>query len=530
MPSTTFTFRNALYAACILVLGMFLGFKMKKTLRATSGVNSGNEGYVSEIMQLVSSNYVDKITTDSITAEAIENVLAKLDPHSVYIPPEDLQGVDEDMEGSFDGIGIEFFINKDTLTVTSVIAGGPSEDAGLLTGDKIISVNDSSIAGTKISSEKIIKIIRGRSGTKVKLDIIRSNKLLKNLIITRGKIPMYSIDAAYMLDSKIGYIKINRFSATTYNEFMDKMYQLKKEGMVKLVLDLRDNPGGYLDAATNIADEIIAGHKKLVYTKGVNKSAETYFAEKKGIFETGAIAVLIDEGSASASEILSGVVQDYDRGTIIGRRSFGKGLVQEQFPLSNGGALRLTVARYYIPSGRSIQKDYSAGIEDYRKDLLNRFDNGELVAADTIIAKDTTVYKTEKGRVVRGGGGITPDIFVPLDTTKYSKNAVLALSSGTLTEAISTYYNANLNTLKAFKSIEAFKNNFNDENGILKNWQQVCQRDTIGVKAFNNPKDVIVLKTRAKAQLAKVLYGLSAYYHIINAQDAEILKSIQTLK
>ncbi len=518
-----------MYAMCILMLGMFLGFKMKNSLRASNLVSGGNNGYVSEIMQLVSNNYVDDITTDSITTEAIENVLAKLDPHSVYIPPEDLRGVDEDMEGSFDGIGIEFFLNKDTLTITSVIPGGPSEDAGLLTGDKIITVNDSLVSSVKISNEKVIKAIRGPSGSKVKLGLIRNNKFIKDVFIKRDKIPMYSIDAAYMLNSAIGYIKINRFSATTYEEFMTKMKLLKGKGMSKLVIDLRDNPGGYLDAATNIADEIIEGKKKLVFTKGKNTRAETYFSERDGIFETGAVAVLIDEGSASASEILSGIIQDYDRGTVIGRRSFGKGLVQEQFPLSNGGALRLTVARYYIPSGRSIQKNYSQGTDTYRQDITDRFTKGELMVADSIKQQDTVVYKTAKGRVVRGGGGITPDVFVALDTNKYSKHSADVLSSGSLTEAINNYYSQHLTDLKSYKDINTFGEKFIDENKIMEIWKQICARDTVNTKAFAIPKDAAVLRVRAKAQLAKVLYGIPAFYEIINKQDPEITKALQVL-
>ncbi len=528
MEPKSFTFRNAFYAVLLVIGGMYMGFKMQNNLRFQPLLNK-DANATSEILKLIDNNYVDKIAADSVNQSAIENLLAKLDPHSVYIPPADLKAVDEDMNGSFEGIGIQFYMQKDTLVVTGVIGGGPSEQAGIEINDKFISVNDSVIAGKKTSNESIIKLIRGKAGSKVKINLIRNNKLISNIVVIRNKIPMYSVDASYMIDNTIGYIKINRFSATTYDEFMKGVKKLQTKGMEKLIIDLRDNPGGYLDAATQISDELIAGKKKLVYTKGEHKRSQTYFADKKGVLETQPIAILIDEGSASASEILSGIVQDYDRGTIVGRRSFGKGLVQEQFPLSNGGALRLTVARYYIPSGRSIQKDYSKGVEAYKKDIYNRLETGELEAQDTTVIKDTTIYKTSKGRQVYGGGGITPDVLVPLDTTIYNKDLNEVLYSQLLTEAVNNFVSENKIRLASYKNVAAYGKGFNELQPLLTKLRQLCTRDSISTKAFSKPKDIQQLSLRAKAQIAKNLFGNQAYYPIIQKQDKELAKAIEVL-
>ena len=519
---------NPILYAAIIGIGMFLGFKMKSTLLHGENTDSGG-GRIDEIMSLVKNNYVDSVGTDSVEAKAIDNLLSQLDPHSVYITPADLKGVDEDLEGEFDGIGIEYFLQKDTLMVTSVIAGGPSAEAGIQTGDKFIKVNDSIIAGKKLSTEALVKKLRGASGTKAKITLLRNNKAINEITITRGKIPMYSIDAAYMMNATTGYMKINRFSATTYKEFMAKMELLKNAGMKKLLLDVRDNPGGFLEIAVQILDELIAGKKKIVYTKGRDRKSETLSAYKDGIFEVGKIVVLIDEGSASAAEIVSGALQDYDRATLVGRRTFGKGLVQEQFPLANGGALRLTVARYYIPSGRCIQKDYSHGKELYMEDVMDRYKHGELVNKDSIKFKDTTVYKTMGGRRVYGGGGISPDVFVPLNDNKYSKNLGEVLGTGYLTEIVNDYYVANKEKLKLFPAVGDLIKNYTVDTKILGDLQKRCAADRITAICLANANDKQLITTRIKAQLAKALYGAAAQYQVYNAADEMVKIAMQEM-
>jgi carboxyl-terminal processing protease len=517
-----FNFHNPLLYAAVIGIGMFLGYKMNGTLLHDDG-NMGGSGRVDEIMSLVKNRYVDSVSTDSVEMKAIDHLLSQLDPHSVYIPPSQLKGVDEDMDGEFDGIGVEYFIQKDTLQITSVIAGGPSAEAGVETGDKIILVDDSIIAGKKMTTESPAKYLRGKKGSKVRIGILRNKKLI-NITITRGTIPMYSIDAAYMLTPTVGYIKINRFSATTYTEFLDKLTELKKVGLQKLVIDVRDNPGGYLETAVQVIDELLAGKQKIVYTKGREKNTETFNAEHTGILEAGKVVVLVDEGSASAAEILSGALQDYDRATIIGRRTFGKGLVQEQYPLSNGGALRLTVARYYIPSGRCIQKDYSHGKQDYEMDVQNRYQHGELASQDSISYTDSTVYKTMAGRRVFGGGGIMPDVFVPLRATTYSKNLSEVLGSGYVTEVVNDYYIANKTNLKKYASVGDFIKMYTIDPLVLQQLNAKCAADkipTIQAKA-----DVQYIKTRIKSQLAKLLYGASAQYQVYNADDEMMNKAL----
>jgi carboxyl-terminal processing protease len=523
--SQNINFRNPIIMALIMAIGMFLGYKMKGSLRYNDQqTKTSNLG---EIMQLVQQKYVDNVGADTIEAKAIEQLLSQLDPHSVYIPPKDLQDVDDDLDGDFDGIGIEFFFQKDTLVVGSVLSGGPSEAAGLNTGDQIFKVNDSIISGKKASNDGVIKLLRGVSGSKVKVSVLRNHNLVKVFNITRGKIPMYSLDASYLLDAQTGYIKINRFAATTYDEFVKAVKDLKQKGMSRMIIDVRDNPGGYLDAAVKIADELISGKRKIVYTKGRTSDEQAYYSEKKGLFEEGKVVVLIDEGSASAAEILSGAIQDYDRGTIIGRRSFGKGLVQEQYPLSNGGALRLTVARYYIPSGRCIQKDYSNGVNKYEEDVYNRFKSGELTTKDSVKQSDTTFYKTLGGRRVFGGGGITPDVFVALDTNKYSRGLSDVLSSGLIIEVSNTFYLENKEELKKYKSVADLNSQLKLPVTILNNLKEKCAIEKITLAPFAKKTDLDFISMRIKAQIAKYVFGPTAIYEVSNSNDEVILEALK---
>ncbi len=525
-----FNFRNPLIMAAVMVTGMFLGYKMKGSLDYNNSGRGGETGNLGEIISLIQNKYVDPLNTDSTEMKAIDNLLAQLDPHSVYIPPQDLKQVDEDLSGEFEGVGIEYMVLKDTLTVTSVISGGPSESAGIQSGDQLVKINDSVIAGKKLSNDAMVKKLRGKSGTKVKVSLLRNRKNLKDITVTRGKIPRYSIDASYMLDATTGYIKINKFGETTFIEFEKALKEIVNNGATKLMLDLRDNPGGFLEAAVKIADEMIAGKGKIVYTKGKEGKMDTYNAGDKGMFEQGKIVVLIDEGSASAAEILSGSLQDYDRATIVGRRSFGKGLVQEQYPLSNGGAIRLTVARYYIPSGRCVQKDYSNGVGEYYKDVKKRFAKGELNSKDSITIKDSTIYKTMGGRTVYGGGGIVPDVFVPLTIGKYSESLNEMIGSSTLNEVENNFIINNKEEIKKqFVTEDAFVKNYAVPTGVLNDFILKCKAE--GIKNTNlTAVDKQYVLLRIKAAIAKAIYGNTAQYKVVNAADDMVLKGMEQFK
>ena len=430
------TVRLPMLLGITLAGGMLIGATF---FGGTKSLNSIGRGYTKyrEVLQLIENNYVDSVNVDELVDYSIEKMLEKLDPHTAYMNPQDAVAARSQLEGGFDGIGVEFNVYKDTVYVVTPLAGGPSEAVGIHSGDKIIAVDGKPLAGTdgKIVNSTVFKALRGKRGTDVKLTILRKgDKQPKDFTVTRDRISTYSVDAAYMVNAKTGYLKINRFSETTYDEFKTALTSLKAQGMTQLLMDLRNNPGGYMDRATNIADEFISGNKLIVYTDGKdNRYDRKTFAHIAGQFEEGALVVLIDEGSASASEIVSGALQDHDRALIAGRRSFGKGLVQMPVTLSDGSELRLTISRYYTPSGRSIQKPYVPGHEgDYEKDLDLRSRRGEYYIADSIKNDPKLKFKTDGGRTVYGGGGITPDYFIPLDSTwqtpyliqLYSKNII----------------------------------------------------------------------------------------------------------
>jgi len=410
----------------VLVVGILLGMRMDALLPAMV-VEAGSQAPVSlkdqskieELLRYIEAKYVDEVNREELIDEAIESVLDQLDPHSNYIPADELQSINEQLDGKFDGIGVEFMILEDTVVVVAPLHGGPSEEAGILAGDRIVQVEDSTIAGVGITNRGVIELLRGDKGTEVRIGIVRGQEdKLRFFTIVRDKIPIHSVDVAYMLDEETGYIKLNRFSATTYEEFMQSLERMvEQEGMKNLVIDLRHNPGGFLQQATRILGQLFSERGQLlVYTEGRSVHRNEYKSNGRSFFPLDQITVLIDEGSASASEILAGAVQDHDRGLIVGRRSFGKGLVQEQYTLRDGSALRLTVARYYTPSGRSIQKPYTDP-EAYEHDLQERLESGELSSANLVPIDDSTRYYTDEGRIVYGGGGIKPDIYVELDTS-----------------------------------------------------------------------------------------------------------------
>ena len=410
-----------------VALGILIGSSLTQKASAQrivyqNGTWQLEQSKVDRLLYLMESAYVDKIDVDSITDEVMTDLVKKLDPHSAYIPKEDLEMVNSELAGSFSGIGVQFTIQQDTVRIVAVIAGGPSEGVGVLAGDKLITVDDSLFVGKKINNEKVMRTLRGEKGTKVKLGVLRSGSPeMLYFTITRGDIPVTSVDAKFIIErngKKIGFIRVNKFSATTYREFLSALAELRAEGADSYIIDLRENSGGYMDQAIRMANEFLKGGEMIVYSEGRAYPRYEAKADGSGRFKNVPFVVLIDNFSASASEIFAGAMQDNDRAQIIGRRSFGKGLVQQQMSFSDGSAIRLTVARYYTPSGRCIQKPYTMGDQvDYEKDLLERYEHGEFYSADSIHFADTTVYRTKKGRIVHGGGGIMPDVFVGRDTT-----------------------------------------------------------------------------------------------------------------
>lgn len=483
---------------------------------------------VQEVLNLIENKYVDKYDADSLGDAAIEAILARLDPHSVFLPAEMLQSSKEDLQGGFSGIGVEFNIFNDTINVLNILKKGPSEKAGIQIGDKFLKVGDSLVAGVKITTEKIKKLLRGKGGTKADLTVLRGNEL-KRFSITRDMIPLYSLDAAYMMTDTIGYIRLNKFSETTYQEFMDATIQLQKEGMRSMILDLRDNGGGILTQATNIADEFLDRDKLITYTEGAHLQKKEYRCEKEGIFEKGKVVVLANEGSASASEIVIGALQDWDRATIIGRRTFGKGLVQEQYELNDGSGLRLTVARYYTPLGRSIQKPYTEGIKIYQEDLMHRMQGGELLYSDSIKHTNGKVFKTKSGKTVYSGGGITPDIFVALDTSGVNAEVRKVYMKGTMNKFVYGNFLANKASFTAFTSPLHFDKNYSVDEATWNSFKSFAIKDSVNVNLIGaNEKSL--LSKQIKILTARQLWRNEGMYKVSNASDLAIKKAIEVLR
>lgn len=522
-----------LFFSVVMVGGMALGFNLRDTLRGKRDIQAvmQRNDRLEQIIDLINEKYVDSVKTDELYKGAIEGILSDLDPHTSYIPADELEEVNEDLEGSFYGIGVEFYIFDDTMNVTAVVPGGPADKAGVVTGDKIIKVGDSVIAGRQIPSDNVIKMLKGRLNSKVSVMLKDPvSNAMKQLTIARGEIPVVSVDANIMLDSKTGYIKINRFSATTYDEFARALKGLKASGMEQLVIDLRQNPGGYLEAAQRIADELLERDKLIVYTKGIHSKRIDYKTEGLQGFEKGKIAILIDEGSASASEILSGAVQDYDRGIIVGRRSYGKGLVQEQYDLDDGAALRLTVAKYYIPSGRCIQRSYKNGRDAYDEDFMRRFENDVLKGNDSIITDDTARYYTANKRVVYGGGGIKPDVFVPFDTARLTPGLTNMLYSEDARRTVWNYYMHNRAQLLQYKTITDFSTKYSGDElvaGFLKMQDPTFRRAV--ERVLRNQTNLSYFRLQLKAQLARILFRSNGYYSITTWDDAVIRKAMETM-
>ena len=508
-----------------IIAGMYLGYQMRDNMPGKSFFYTDKRRPIQEIMDLIKNRYVDDIRTEELADTAIQAMLSKLDPHSVFIPAEQLQQVNEDLAGKFFGIGIEFNIFADTLNVINVVPGGPGVKAGLLTGDQFLKVGDSVIAGKKMDADQFRKLLRGDRGTTVSISFLRANEQ-KRVTITRDAIPLSSIDAGYMIGNGIGYIRLNKFSTQTYHEFMETLESLKKQGLQKLILDLRGNGGGILDEAVEIADEFLDGDKLITYTEGKHVTKKEYRCRRVGQFEKGPLIVLADEGTASASEVLIGALQDWDRATVIGRRTFGKGLVQEQFDLSDHSALRLTIARYYTPIGRSIQRPYLKGEKAYYEEIMNRFHDGETQTADSVKNDTSKIYKTSSGKTVYGGGGISPDLFVALDTSGMNSNSVNLRKRTFINIFAYHYYLQHLAFLKTFKDPSDYINRFvfSGENwtGLL----QEAARDTLMEHIAITDKEKNGIIDQVKATVARQLWRSGGYFEVINATDEAIKKAL----
>lgn len=505
--------------AGIMVLGMYAGYQLKdRTGGSNSFIQNKAGGSLEEVLSLVSNQYVDDVNIDSLDTAAIYSVLKHLDPHSVFIPAEELSDVNEDIQGNFKGIGVEFQIFKDTVHILNVISGGPSFKAGLQTGDQIITVNDTlNFAGKKVDGDLVRKTLKGPEGSKVKITVLRDKKPL-SFTIERGVIPLPSVDAAYIIAPQKGYIRINKFSETTYPEFMQALEKLQAQKINSLILDLRGNPGGLLDQAVNIADEFLSGDKLIVYTKGSKISRSDFRSKRDGLFEEGKLIVLIDEGSASASEILAGAVQDWDRGVIIGRRSFGKGLVQQQFRLSDGSALRLTVQRYYTPIGRNIQKSYSNGVADYEEEIYKRYNDGEMLHGDTSVPKGE-VFKTPGGSKVYGGGGITPDIFVPVDTGDGGDGILNKIfARNTLNNFVYNLYMQNKKQFASYSSPQDFEKKYQADGNTWKQFVAYAATDSVSVGVVPVKSQQFLLK-HIKAMMARQIWRTEGYFIVMNQSD-----------
>ena len=528
-----------------------------------------------DVLNLIESKYVDNPDYTALVDEAIVGMVKELDPHSEYMTAEEYQKMNEPLKGNFEGIGVQFNITKDTITVVSPISGGPSEKLGIRSGDKIVMIEDTVVAGIGITNRDVIDKLRGDKGTKVRIKIYRRG--VKDLIpytIVRDKIPIYSLDASYMLTEEIGYVKLNRFSQTTMPEFYEALDKLEPQGMKHLVLDLRGNSGGYLNTAIQLSDEFLADKELIVYTEGVSNPKRESFATSKGRFEKGKLVVLIDQGSASASEIVSGAIQDHDRGLIIGRRSFGKGLVQRPFKLRDGSTLKLTTARYYTPSGRCIQRPYDEGNDEYRKENQRRRDHGEFFSADSVEIDEEQKFSTDNNRIVYGGGGILPDIFIPLDTSENSEFLTKLLSNGLFYQYVNEYVDDNRNELnEKYPDYEAFEAGFDMDNAFVDEFLKYAKHelqhkkddklnaDSLEVKigeeegeiedgemidelktaAVDNTLDdeMIaegmevsgkIIRTRLRALLARTLWKTEAFYRVFNAEDDAVKQAIESIE
>lgn len=520
--------RTPLIISISLVIGIIIGFFMVPSGNSKEySVQSGKMAY---ILSLIDAQYVDKVDMDSLEDEAIRSFLADLDPHSVYMTAEEIKKENEGLQGNFDGIGVQFRIIEDTIVVVQPIVQGPSHKAGIMAGDRIVEVDDSIVCGKGITNEDVFKLLKGKKGTKVKLGIKRHNiEKTLSFTIKRDAIPIHSVDYSGMIDNSTGYIKLSQFSANSYQEVHSALVKLKGQGMKQLVFDLRGNGGGYLDQAVKIADEFLVDKDLIVFTNGRYRGRNDYFATNKGVFEEGKIIVLIDEIAASASEIVAGALQDNDRGMIIGRRTFGKGLVQEQKELPDGSALRLTVSRYYTPSGRCIQRPYISGDpEKYYTDFIERYVNMEK-HTDTISHADSLKYKTKKGRIVYGGGGIEPDVELPYYVYKKSDYYSTLLKKGLIYKFCFDHIDRNRKAFKQYKDGADFLNKFSVTENLLQEMLSFATEQKVEKENLSDTESSEI-KQLMKSYIAQNLYGDEYFYPLFLLVDEDVQKALPYFK
>ena len=531
MKNNNTRFIPFLLAIC-LIAGIAIGtFYANHFSGNKLGIINTSSNKLNALLRIIDDQYVDTVNMGELVEEAMLQILSELDPHSSYIPAKDLEAVNADLKGSFSGIGIQFTIQNDTIHVNSVIQGGPSEKVGLMAGDRIVEVDDSAFVGKIVTNSEAMKRLKGEKGSKVKLGVYRpGEKDLLHFTVIRGNIPVKSIDAAYMINEKVGYIKVNKFGETTYPELLIALAKLNQKNCEGLIVDLRGNTGGYMAAAIQMVNEFLPNNRLIVYTQGRKSPREDYNSNGTGSNQKMPLVVLVDEGSASASEIFAGAIQDNDRGTIVGRRSFGKGLVQQPIEFSDGSAIRLTIARYYTPSGRCIQKPYEKGKEsEYELDLLTRYEHGEFFSADSIKQDETEVYHTRLGRPVYGGGGIMPDIFVPQDTTGMTSYFRMAANRGLIIRYTFDYTDQNRSTLQKYDTPEKMEAYLKGQN-LLNKFAAWAEKK--GLKRRNN----LMMKSRRLFEMSlygNTIYnmlGMEAYVEYLNESDKTVLKAVEILE
>lgn len=524
-------FKSTILFAFLLPLTLFAQFNPKqvnvKELNADETTRK-----ISTLFYYINSYYKDTLDVPNLVDHAIVQTLKELDPHSAYIPAKDVQAADEPLQGSFEGVGITFQLFKDTILVVSPIPGGPSDKVGIRAGDKILTVDGEDAYGEEVNNKWVMDHLRGKKGTKVVVGIHRKgNDKLLDFEITRDKIPINSLDAAFMLDKKTGYIKLNRFSKTSQDEFNEAIISLKEDGLENLIFDLRGNGGGYLGTAMTISDEFLPEDNLIVYTEGIHTPRQDLLATAGGNFKDGKLIVLINEGSASASEIVSGAIQDWDRGLIIGRRSFGKGLVQRPFQLPDKSIVRLTIASYYTPSGRCIQKPYSEGNDEYYMDFKNRLDHGELMNADSISFPDSLKYNTNNGRIVYGGGGIMPDIFVPLDSIRFNDLYSALIRKGVINSFVNEFMDENRESLlNKYPEFKDFNEDFMLDDNDFAEFLKIAEEEEVEVKSEELDPNIDFIKLQLKALIARSIFETGTYFEVLSTMDHEIEKALEVLE
>lgn len=520
-----------LIAVC-LVAGILIGtFYANHFSGNKLGIINTSSNKLNALLRIIDDQYVDTVKMNDLVEQAMPLILSELDPHSSYIPAKDMEEVSADLKGSFSGIGIQFTIQDDTIHINSVIQGGPSEKVGLMAGDRIVSVDDSAFVGKIVTNNEAMKRLKGKKGSKVKLGIFRQGeKDILQFTVVRGDIPVKSIDAAYMIDKKFGYIKANKFGETTYTELLIALAQLNQADCEGIIMDLRGNTGGYMAAAIQMVNEFLPNNRLIVYTQGRKSPREDYNSNGTGSSQKMPLVVLVDEGSASASEIFAGAIQDNDRGTIIGRRSFGKGLVQQPIEFSDGSAIRLTIARYYTPSGRCIQKPYEKGKgEEYELDLLTRYEHGEFFSADSIKQNTKEIYHTRLGRTVYGGGGIMPDIFVPQDTTGMTSYFRMAANRGMIIRYTFEYTDQNRNKLSEFETPDKLESYLKTQN-VLDKFATWAEKKGLKRRNLMMLKSKKLFETALYGNIIYNMLGMEAYIQYLNKSDKTVQKALEVLK